>query len=122
MSKRSIDAIDGTKPYKGGTDELWILHRLDIIDKHRTLLAFGAGIPQGIALSRGYQTGRTRIDLLPIRPIYPLHVGQELFREPFDGKPEQDLFFVFQVVLNEPGIVEGKSILETLQCILDLGE
>lgn len=34
----AMHAIDRLKPYKGGNDDLWNLHVLDIIDKHRTLL------------------------------------------------------------------------------------
>jgi hypothetical protein len=32
------NAIRATKPYKGGNNDLWALHELDIIDKHRMLL------------------------------------------------------------------------------------
>ena len=41
MPQAAIDAIDATKPYKGGNDTLWRLHRLNIIDKHRLLLTVG---------------------------------------------------------------------------------
>jgi hypothetical protein len=33
------DAIDALKPYPGGNDDLWAIYHLDIIDKHRLLLA-----------------------------------------------------------------------------------
>ena len=39
------DAIDAAKPYKGGNDELWVLHRLDIADKHHALLTTVTGLP-----------------------------------------------------------------------------
>ncbi len=38
MAQAAIDAIDAAKPYEGGTDELWCLHKLDIADKHHALL------------------------------------------------------------------------------------
>ena|SRR5438477_8587382 len=37
----SIDAINATKPYKGGNDILWKLHRLNIRDKHHLLIVVG---------------------------------------------------------------------------------
>src|SRR2546426_3048769 len=42
MSQRSIDAVDAAKPYKGGNDMLWLIHKLDNIDKHRLLIALCA--------------------------------------------------------------------------------
>jgi hypothetical protein len=38
-SKAALDILYALKPYKGGHDGLWRLHRLDIVDKHRLLLA-----------------------------------------------------------------------------------
>lgn len=37
----AIDAMDKTKPYRGGNDILWRLHQLNIIDKHRLLVTVG---------------------------------------------------------------------------------
>jgi hypothetical protein len=42
MAKAAVDAIDATKPYKGGNDTLWRLHRLNNIDKHRLVITVGA--------------------------------------------------------------------------------
>lgn len=39
MRQDAIEAIQRIKPYKGGDDTLWRLHRLNIIDKHRLLTA-----------------------------------------------------------------------------------
>jgi hypothetical protein len=38
MAQSAVDAIDAAKPYKGGNDALWVLHSLDIADKHHALL------------------------------------------------------------------------------------
>lgn len=37
ISETARRLIQGLKPYKGGNDALWLLHRMDIIDKHRHL-------------------------------------------------------------------------------------
>ena len=44
MSEAAIDAIDACKPYKGGTDALWQLHKLNNIDKHRMIVILGSAI------------------------------------------------------------------------------
>src|SRR5207253_1434562 len=36
MQQHAIQAIDALKPYQGGNDVLWLLHRLNNVDKHRT--------------------------------------------------------------------------------------
>lgn len=40
--QETIEAIDALKPYKGGNDLLWILYRLNNIEKHRLLLTVGS--------------------------------------------------------------------------------
>lgn len=41
MSPEAKKAIDDLRPYKGGNELLWTIHRLDIIDKHHQMLVFG---------------------------------------------------------------------------------
>jgi hypothetical protein len=41
VRKDAIDAIDALKPYKSGNNELWFLHALNNIDKHRLVLTVG---------------------------------------------------------------------------------
>lgn len=38
MRQDAIDAINAVKPYKGGNDTLWIIHKLNNIDKHRFVI------------------------------------------------------------------------------------
>jgi hypothetical protein len=40
--QETFDAIDTLKPYKGGNDLLWSLHKLNNIEKHRLLLTVGS--------------------------------------------------------------------------------
>jgi hypothetical protein len=41
MSPEAEKAIDDLRPYKKGTEPLWRIHHLDIVDKHRHLLIAG---------------------------------------------------------------------------------
>ena len=42
MPASAIAALDATKPYRGGNDVLWQIHRLNNIDKHRFLITLGS--------------------------------------------------------------------------------
>jgi hypothetical protein len=37
-SQRAIDLVHDLKPYKEGNENLWCIHRLDILDKHRLIM------------------------------------------------------------------------------------
>jgi len=38
----TVSKIDALEPYRGGNDALWKLHKLDNVDKHRTLITAGS--------------------------------------------------------------------------------
>ncbi len=42
MRPDAIKKINSVKPYKGGNDALWKLHKFNNIDKHRALLTIGS--------------------------------------------------------------------------------
>lgn len=144
MSQAAINAIDATKPYKGGNDTLWKLHRLNNIDKHRFLITSGfhvaafipppimrVGIIKALAAQEGWPVNISdaQIEAIPISmPLTgancPLKVGDEL-KLPFDRIPDmpelkKDLHFTFEVALNEPQIAEREPLLGTLQQMIDM--
>ncbi len=45
---------------------------------------------------------------------FPLESGLELDIFPADAEPNPKLQFRFEIALNEPGIIEGKPLIETL--------
>ena len=102
MRQDAIDAIDAIKPYKGGNDTLWQLHRLNVVDKHRLLVTVGSSFQSldiGPTLSRGLRA------LIPDEP---------------DAEPDEHQQIRFAVVINEPGVLEGEVIVETLRQMVDL--
>lgn len=126
-SQDTFDAIDAIKPYKGGNESLWMLYRLNNIEKHRLLLAVGshaAGINLGqMVASRIAETfpaaaveafENMGIYLNPADKGFPLNEGFELYIGSVDEKPNPKQEFRFDVALSEPGIIESKSLLETL--------
>lgn len=141
-SQDTIDAIDQLKPYKGGNDPLWMLYRLNNVEKHRILLAVGscaAGINLGQMLAQhfpmeisGFSEGaaeqiRAQLRgmnqfLMPADKGFPLKPGFNLYTGAPDEKPDPDLQFRFDIAINESGICESKSILETLHQLTTLVE
>lgn len=135
-SDATIAAIDALKPYKGGNDLLWMLYRLNNVEKHRILLTVGsaaAGIHLGQLLGSHFESAglyrgfppnvageartvvrSTNLFLMPADKGFPLKPGFKLFTGAPDEKPDPDLQFRFDVAISEPGICESKSILETL--------
>jgi len=133
MRKDAIDAIDVVKPYKGGNDTLWRLHKLNNVDKHRLLITVGAAFS---SMNIGAHGGALLAELakqhgfpdpppldLYVSPkdrMFPLKVGDELFIDAPDAKVNEKIDFQFDIAFGEPGVVDGDSILETLKGMSDL--
>jgi hypothetical protein len=138
MAKAAIDAIDATKPYKGGNDVLWRLHKLNNIDKHRLLLTVGsaysavnvaphivgrmieAGIATHLKLPTGTRLPFPAIYLKPSDRQFPLKVGSILFRDAPGAQVNDKMNFLIDIAFGEPGICEGDPMIETLKGMLDL--
>ncbi len=127
MRQDAIDAINCIEPYKGGKGhQLWVLHKLNNIDKHRLLVAVGSAyrsVNVGPMLHRNMQEllgGRSvvpKLDLFlkPADKLCPLKVGDELFVGAPDAEIDQQMQFRFNVAFGEPQIIEGEPLLETLK-------
>jgi hypothetical protein len=127
-AQETIDAIDALKPYKGGNDLLWMLYRLNNVEKHRLLLTVGSaarGINLAQAMARHIPNegefagmrdalGKMSLFIKPDDKGFPLKPGFELYIGAPDEEPDPNQQFRFDVALNEPGIVESKSLLGTL--------
>jgi hypothetical protein len=129
----TINAIDALKPYKGGNDHVWILHRLNNIEKHRLLLTVGSqagGINLG-QLMAGHLAESfppeaieaiesMDVFLNPADKGFPLEAGFELYIGDVDEKPNPKQQFRFDVAINEPGIIEGKPLLHVVNDFIGL--
>jgi hypothetical protein len=127
VSDTAKDMLAALKPYKGGNDALWRLHRLDITDKHRLLLAVGAAHRNIILPSPAMgdaPAGLLSIALTPTDRQFPLKDRVEIFRVAKAAREEgdeayDDLKFTVQIALDEPGVVEGEAVIPVL---LDLAD
>jgi hypothetical protein len=135
-SRESIDKIDAFKPYEGGNDQLCMLHYLNIIEKHRTLLAVGC-LSTGFAFpdfmvakseqefiysaTEYYDTMNVFLEEFG-GPKFPLEAGLPLFVDRADSELNPNLKFRFDIAFNEAGVAQGNPIVETLHQLTDLVE
>jgi hypothetical protein len=135
--KEIIEAIHKVNPCKSGQPVLWILHRLDIVDKHRRILfemlvhhsVFVREALRQLLIERGFPDMAGAVVL---RPAFSLSantgrkakVGDVIFTAPADTSDEmkKKFQFTFDVAFDEPGIIEGKSVIETLDAMFKLIE
>lgn len=135
----AVDVLRSIEPYQGGKGhELWILHHLDIIDKHRLLITVGSSF-QSVDVAALFRPFFEKIHaerfgskdnsvlanfpplfLKPADILFPLKAGDELFIDAPDAEVNEKMQFRFNVALNESGIVEGKPLLETVHHLADL--
>jgi hypothetical protein len=139
----AFHALLSIQAYKGGDGhQIWVLNRLNNIDKHRVILTTGASLSSfnfGAAISRmplpSYETAEgIRMEIGTGRPVgtkrpvmdlfmrpadiqCPLKVGDKLLVSFAELDPDND--FRFDIALNEPEIVERKPVLETLKHFAD---
>jgi hypothetical protein len=146
-SADTLKAIDALKPYKGGNDLLWVLYRLNSIEKHRLLITVGSvlhsinlGAYMHPEIERMVQDMMRRVKIdhpeaeipatIPVmdffvRPadsLFPLEVGDELFIGAPDDEPNEKMQFRFNVAIREPEIIEAQSLVETLHQLTALVE
>jgi hypothetical protein len=120
-------AIDALAPYSSGNKALWKLYRLNNIDKHRLLLTAGsqaAGIHLGHLMApllketfppEAVEAFKAMNHfLMPADKGFPLQTGFELYHSAPDEEPNTELPFRFAIALNEPGVVEGEPLVDTL--------
>jgi hypothetical protein len=129
MRQDAVDAIRALEPYPGGKGaDLWTLHRLNNIDKHRLILTVGsafrsvdvAPIMGAMIDFSGKPIPRPALFIRPADNLFPLEAGKELLIVAPDAEPNEKIEFRFDVAVDETGLIEGKPIIETVQHFSDL--
>jgi len=131
MLPSDIQRIDGFKPYGGGNDQLWGLHRLDIIDKHCLLPTPVIAVNRiGIQLSTEFVEraflGHIRFsdpDAIPKQTrwydipnaLSASKQGDPVLSVKGNREHHQDVEVTFDIALGEPDVFKGKPILATLE-------
>ncbi len=131
LSQAAKNFIDSIKPYKEGNIILWQINELNNLDKHRALVTSGSAF-QGMDIGAhamnlmiekfgGIPKDFPKMPLFikPADNLFPLRTGVELFIDGPDAKEIPDIQFTFQVVVNEPGVVEGEDVISLLEKMVD---
>lgn len=128
MAPKAVKAIDEVKPYKGGNETIWRLHKLNNVDKHRLLIAvgsafhsfdFGAIARRDMERLLGAEIPAISLFMKPADRMFPLRQGVELFIDVPDAEANEKVQFRFDVAFGEPQVAEGEPLVETLQGMAD---
>jgi len=134
VSPAALKIIEGLKPYKGGNEALWAINYLDVVDKHRLLLAAAATAAtmtiDMVAAAHAMKGERpppagTPTTLVRFKmKAQPLYVGMFLGRSQGGTRKKryEDAELAFGVALNEPEIGEPEPIIPALQQLIDATE
>jgi hypothetical protein len=135
LGQDAIDLIDATEPYEGGVGhQLWVLHKLDNIDKYRRLNMVGVqfgGLWADPDFVR-HMKARAKADPSIVGRSPPgywfrpesrqdaLKVGDELARCPPEVNIEDRTEFTFDVAIDEPGVIRGETAIELVHQLTHL--
>jgi hypothetical protein len=134
VDSKAIEEIKSLKPFRSGTEWLWQLHKLDIADKHRTLLIAGSAHKSVIIdMSQDFKRLNPEIDIPPmpiaLRPAerdFPLKNGDVLFRVPAKsitpdmmGMPKE---YEFEIAYSDRDVVKDESMLESLNKFINMAD
>jgi hypothetical protein len=132
-----IKAIRSVEPYEGGKgngDTLWRLHKLDIIDKHRLLIAVAYTFKHwGVDISwrevrqvvgetseiTAYGAEQAWFNPLLGTVISPLEQNQPILVAEGDMEAHTKIKFAFDIALREPTVMKANPLLESLSFMAD---
>jgi hypothetical protein len=129
LRQNIIGVLDTIKPYKGGNDLLWKLHKLNNLDKHRLLIPVAHTYTGRTETAAELDVSRDRwtrerpneifiaADISRVVPVATggqlLNVGDEILRikSELDEQPK----LVIEIALAEVGVAEGEPLIPTLR-------
>ncbi|MCC7428343.1 MAG: hypothetical protein IT557_15725 [Alphaproteobacteria bacterium] len=123
-SPKAIEVLKRLRPYKNGNDILWILHKLDAIDKHRNILTLACAYENfgfrlnlaAILRDKKYLQG-VEFPTIYIPPEdRSVHDGKILLECGLDQNlpKKSETPFNFQIEISEPNVIEKKSVIPLL--------
>jgi hypothetical protein len=137
---RANRLIRRLKPYKGGNDFFWLIHELDRMDKHTSIIPVGAAQAKTLVTPPPFPWDAAAqpptIVINPASRQYPLKDGTILQGAPARpgvaatvsaaGKTQSDIDFktqfAFEIAFGEGQIIDGEPVLPALQQLADLVE
>jgi hypothetical protein len=121
MAQAAIDAIDASEPYQGGKGAgFWVLHYLDIADKHRALLTPVMNVTDARFTIPGYwERSYTGVGGVSFPKFgKPLKDGDVVATR--EAAKDKDMNLTVDVAFTEPAVIEGRSVIKTVRLLLEL--
>jgi hypothetical protein len=127
-SVEAIRFIKALKPYNGGNQPLFALHRLDITDKHRLLITVGA-VREPVSVPTSAQAARYKDKGIRIVPkeadgtfavefapyiTFPLEDDAEVFRRTYKTELYPNANLTFEIVFGEKGVFDREPLVPSL--------
>jgi hypothetical protein len=119
-SEQAVELLRKVRPYKGGNNALWRLHRLDVADKHRLLLAVQGSYKDVTGTWRAGDGKEFRVRLAPPArtSTFPVVDEAELYRVPAQyrdsAKKHPEPEFTFEVAISDGDVITGQPLIPTL--------
>jgi len=118
IDRNVVNKIAALKPYQGGDNVLWRLHRLNIIDKHRLLVAVQSQMSRFdfsgpvVIDADGFPDVAQTLDntLVPVAGGFPLEKGGQIVIDAPPAEADQYLQFLIEIAINEPEVCQGRSL------------
>jgi hypothetical protein len=129
MSGSAVRGIDALEPYAGGNEDLWLLHDLDITDKHKLLLTCISGHLSWVIAHRFAGdppfppfdlSHLLRPPILASTRLPMLERGAEISRTSAAQNVDTQVKVVIEVAFGEPGILRGRPVLPFLHQLAQL--
>jgi hypothetical protein len=141
--KAAVDLIKAGKPYKGGEDAFWKLHRLDILDKHKLLVPVNVASSESVIFDLAHAFDNLRDvppelavpqelsippGIQPAKRQFPLKDGAELYRVNAQARNDpmaqmhMNPQFGFEVAFGEGEVVKGEPLISTLYELIQFVE
>lgn len=127
LTQEARDFIKGMKPYGGGNDDYWKLHRLAIHDRHRVILPSWAGchsvdipIPQKFASLMGEDPKLATLPIIPKDQYEALENGSLIYQvapSAFD-RLDRNTSTQIAIAFSIDGAFKAAPISQTLDSIL----
>jgi hypothetical protein len=117
MSVRAQKLIGASQRYVMKDDTLWLLHKLDVIDKHRISLSVsGSPAEWGVDVSDGVSVWFEPAICEPLVPGYEI---ANIPTTTYSRQQHKDFKLRIDVAFAKPEFVKGKPVLETLNKMAD---
>jgi hypothetical protein len=130
-SQPAITLIESIQPYNAGYEPLWIVHRLDIVDKHHVLLPVGAAyhsvdigslMAEQMRALTGWDIPEIALGVRPADKLFPLNERQEVFKVVSAARVPNVTHnpkFTFEIAFGDDEVVKGEPMLPTLSNLVE---